>query len=105
MDLPVCSELRLGYCDCDAHHQHGDLPVEDEKLALDAKNAKRGAGNPPDSGSLQEIFDERPAQEKDERRGDGGLLARGHKSNGKLHSDAFSDADLVGAVASAEWRD
>ena len=84
------SELRMGDRDFDAHHQYGDFSVEDEELALDAENAESGAGNPPDSGSLQEIFDERSAQEKDERRSDGGLSARGHQSDGKLHSRCFS---------------
>ena len=81
------------------------FPLEDEELALDAENAESGAGSPADSGPLQEIFDERPAQEKDERRSDGGVFARGHQSDGKLHSDAFPDADLVGALAGVEWRD
>ena len=53
------------------------FPFEDEKLALDAEDAEGGAGNSVDSGSLQEIFDERSAQAKDERRSDGGLQREG----------------------------
>src|SRR5277367_3268222 len=102
MDRSLRSKLRLGDRDFDAHHQYGDLPVEDEELALDAENAKSGAGNPADSRPLQEILDERSSQEKDERRSDGGVWARGHQSNGKLHSDAVPDADLVGVMARAE---
>ena len=89
----------------DAGDQHRDVSAEDEELAFDAKNAESGPGNPPDSGSLQEIFDERSAQEKNERRSDGGVQPRRHQSVGKLPADGFSDANLVGAVARVERRD
>src|SRR5271163_1527889 len=105
MDLPVRSELRLGDRDSDADNQHGDFSAQDEELALNAEDAESGAGNQADSGPLQEIFDERSAQEQNERRSDGGVRARRHQPDGKLYSDAFPDADLVGALARVERRD
>jgi YidC/Oxa1 family membrane protein insertase len=60
------AQLGMVHRDDDASHQLGDVSAEDEKLALDAEDAKGGAGNPADSGSLQEIFDERSTQEKNE---------------------------------------
>src|SRR5580658_4128955 len=89
----------------DAGHQPRDVSAENEKLALDAEDAESGAGNPADSGSLQEIFDERSAQEKNERRSDGDLQPRRHQPVGQLPADGVSNANLVGAVARAEWRD
>jgi YidC/Oxa1 family membrane protein insertase len=60
------SQLGLVHRADDAGDQPGDVPAEDEELALDAEDAESGPGNPADSGSLQEIFDERSAQEKNE---------------------------------------
>ena len=96
------SELGLGDRRSYADHQLRVVPAEDEELALDAEDAEGGARNPRDSGSLQEIFDERSAQTEDERRSDGHLPARRHQSVGELPADAVADADLVGAVARAE---
>ncbi len=48
-----------------------------------------------DSGKVQEIQNERPAQGRDEQRGHGHLPARGHQSDRRLRSDAPADADLV----------
>ena len=60
------AQLGLVHRADDAGDQHRDVSAEDEKLAFDAEDAESGPGNPSDSGSLQEIFDERSAQEKNE---------------------------------------
>ena len=99
------AELGLVHRADDAGDQPRDVSAEDEELAFDAEDAESGAGNPADSGSLQEIFDERSAQEKNERRSDGGVQPRRHQPDGQLPADGVSDADLVGAVARAERSD
>jgi YidC/Oxa1 family membrane protein insertase len=69
-------ELGLVHRTDDAGDQPGDVSAEDEELAFDAENAEGGPRDTSDSGSLQEIFDERSAQEKNERRSDGGVQPR-----------------------------
>ena len=73
------AQLGLVHRADDAGDQHRDVSAEDEELAFDAENAESGPGNPADSGSLQEIFDERSAQEKNERRSDGRVQPRRHQ--------------------------
>jgi hypothetical protein len=99
------AELGLVHRADDVGDQHRDVSTEDEELAFHAEDAESGPGNPADSGPLQEIFDERSAQEKNERRSDGRVQPRRHQPAGQLLADGFSNADLVGAVARVEWRD
>ena len=99
------AELGLVHHFDDAGDQHRAVPIEDEGLAIDAKNAARRTRDQADSGKVQEVQDERPAQGQDERGSDGRLLAGGHQSTGKLPADAGAAADLVGAVARTERGD
>ena len=73
----------------------GQFVKEGEQLALDAKNAKGGAGNSHGSGSLQKIFGARSAQAGNEQRGDGHLQPRRHQSAGELPADGGAIPDLV----------
>ena len=102
---PVHSQLRLGDRLVHAGPDNGAVSrFASRPFAFHAKDAGRGAGNPLDSGSLQEIFDERSAQAEDERRSDGRLPARGHQSDGQLPADAAAASVPVGVLPDAFGR-
>ena len=83
-------------------HQYGALSAEGEELAVHAEDAEGGAGNPPDSGPLQEIFHARSAQAGDEQGSDGGVQPRGREPHGELPAASDPDADLVWTLPHAE---
>ena len=86
-------------------NQHGDVPAESEEHARDDENAEGRAGSQSDSGKVQEIFDARSPQGRNEQGSHGRVFARGHQSAGKLLAHADPDADLVRAVSHAGQYD
>ena len=105
---PLHSQLGLGDRRPDAGDQFRRVSAEDEELAIHAGDAEDRAGNAPDPGQVQEVFDERPAQEGNAGRDGAALPAPRHQSHGatgRLPADAAADADLVGVVAGADGRD